>query len=358
MDQLTSVTSNAQLRDFCNQFSTDSYFTFVEEKTKSIQGYTVADEVSFSENLIADKITIQPAHITVPLILVVGLIGNLVTMSVMQRKSFEKHLFRYMITALAVSDSVLVILAPFNKMFVIEWLGFDFRSYSQLTCKTFFWFWRNAKMTSSWFIVLVSIERFIAVWFPFKSRQLVTKQFFWFSILLNYVMAATFNTIWVYLTDSVVNGTCQVNKSLNGNVKMEQFFVILGTCLYSIVPSILIVCLNTLTIRRLVNQRKSLVQVTSKSNKAKETSMITIMLACNSLAFVMLVVPITLMHCYALFTGSSDLYTSKEPITATMREITQTLEQLNYAINFILYSACSTTFRKEVLSTVSCLRRQ
>ena len=298
----------------------------------------------------------HPTHITLPLILVIGLFGNIITVSVMQRKSFEKHLFRYMLTALAVSDSILVVLAPFNKLFVMEWLGFDFRSYSQLTCKTFFFFWRNAKMTSSWFIVLVSIERFIAVWFPFKSRQLITKKFLLFSILCNYLGTVTFNTIWIYMTDSVIDGRCQVNKSKSGDVEMEQFFVILGTSLYSVIPSMLIVCLNSLTVKKVIDQKKALKKLTDNSSKSNETSKITLMLVCNSIVFVILVVPVTLMHCYALFTGSSDLYTSSEPVTATLREVTQTLEQLNYAINFILYSTCSSTFRHEALATFACLR--
>ena len=326
---------------------------------ENTEGYTDLDDTFVTNKHKTDEASpFEPAHFTVPLILVIGLLGNIVTISVMQRKSFEKHLFRYMITALAVSDSVLVALAPFNKSFVIEWLGFDFRSHSNMTCKVFYWFWRNAKMTSSWFIVLVSIERFIAVLFPFKSRQFVTKHFIVFGIVINYLFAMTFNTIWVYLTDSVINGTCQPNKSLNGNVKMEKFFIIIGTCLYSVIPSMLIVCLNSLTVKAFIKQKKSLGKVGSTSNKSRETSMITIMLICNSLAFVMLVVPVTLAHCYVIFTGSTDLFTSKDTITVFLREISQTLEHLNYAINFILYSACSATFRREVLSTFSCLRRQ
>ena len=55
-----------------------------------------------------------------------------------------------------------------------------------------------------------------------------------------------------------------------------------------------------------------------------------------------------------MFTGSNDLYTSTDPVVVMMKEITQVMEQLNYTINFFLYTLCSSMFWKEVLAIVMC----
>lgn len=111
-------------------------------------------------------------YITVPLFFIVGICGNFTSICVMLSQQFRKMSVSVAIIALSVSDTWFIIMFPLNKLFVRELLGVDVRSLSVIGCKIFFWLWRTSKMTSSWFVVLICAERFIAVWLPFKVRKL------------------------------------------------------------------------------------------------------------------------------------------------------------------------------------------
>jgi hypothetical protein len=50
------------------------------------------------------------------------------------------------------------------------------RAISSFGCKLSFWIFRTGKMMSSWFVVCICVERFVAVLFPFKVKILFMKR--------------------------------------------------------------------------------------------------------------------------------------------------------------------------------------
>ena len=119
---------------------------------------------------------ILAGYVTVPVLLVIGLFGNFMSIVFMTRQEFSKMPMRIIIIALAISDTIVIIMHPHNKPYVRSFLGADVRSYNVTSCKVFYWFFRTAKMTSSWLIVLISMERFVAVWFPLKAKFINTRR--------------------------------------------------------------------------------------------------------------------------------------------------------------------------------------
>ena len=110
--------------------------------------------------------------IAVPIITIIGILGNSMSIIIINQKYFRRQSISLILTCLAISDTVVLLLFVFNKKFIMEFLDRDVRALSQGGCAFFFWIFRTSKMTSSWFVVLVSTERFIAVWFPFKSKEI------------------------------------------------------------------------------------------------------------------------------------------------------------------------------------------
>ena len=85
------------------------------------------------------------------------LTGNSLTIFVMLRKPFRKMSVSVVLICLALSDTVVGLMLPFNKMFIRNMIGYDVRALSLVGCKTYFWAWRLFKV------------RHLKLWFFFSS---------------------------------------------------------------------------------------------------------------------------------------------------------------------------------------------
>ena len=168
-------------------------------------------------------------YVTLPLFFLVGIGGNSLSVFVMQQKEFGKYSMRYLITVLALSDNVVLLLLPFNKRAFLDLLPYDARDDYVILCKAFYWLWRFSKFTSAWFIVLISVERFVAVFFPLKVKHLVTKRAIFTAIAAVYVVLGLFILIWDILATEIEDGKCKPN-IIPDNRKLQLIFVSIGEC--------------------------------------------------------------------------------------------------------------------------------
>lgn len=76
-------------------------------------------------------------YFLLPLLLVLGLTGNTLTIIIMQTKRFTHLTSRIFLIALALSDSVLLLTQPFNKNFILTLFQTDLRALSNVGCKAF-----------------------------------------------------------------------------------------------------------------------------------------------------------------------------------------------------------------------------
>lgn len=112
-------------------------------------------------------------YIMVPLLFVIGIGGNVVTIMIMCTQYFRKLPVSEILIALALSDTAVNMMLPFNRTFVRRLLGIDVRSLSEGGCRLFYWSYRVAKTTASWMIVLVSTERLVTKVLIVKTNQMV-----------------------------------------------------------------------------------------------------------------------------------------------------------------------------------------
>ena len=285
--------------------------------------------------------------VLVPLFLILGLFGNFMTIVVMNGKNFRSMTSSLILTAVSISDTALIIMLPFNKKFVLANLPSDPRSVSLMSCKLFFWFWRTAKMTSSWLIVLISIERFAAVWFPLKAQIINSKKNIIAGIIGIYVGIGSFNIGWGVIAD-VLDGSCKPNVAYGEeNVAAARAMIVAGTLIYAIIPACVVLFLNILIIFQLIIQKRRRAYL-SDAPVNDQLTKTTAMLLTVSIAFIVLVVPISIAHCFTLLHLNESIFSSANPTVVIFREVAQTLEQLNYSINFFLYVLSSAKFRKQV----------
>ena len=82
---------------------------------------------------------------------------------------------------------------------------------SHLSVLPYFWAYRTSKMMSSWLVVFICVERFVAVCFPLRTKNMCTKRIANTSIAVTLLICGACNAFRVWLDTSIVQGTCVSN---------------------------------------------------------------------------------------------------------------------------------------------------
>ena len=108
-----------------------------------------------------------------PPIVILGTIGNILSAVVMNRKSLRASTTSLYLTVLAVSDLFCLYMG-----LVPHWIRYKFNYYigyvQNTGCTTYWAVLYFAFHYEAWVLVSVSLERFVAVWFPTKHKILFT----------------------------------------------------------------------------------------------------------------------------------------------------------------------------------------
>lgn len=284
-------------------------------------------------------------YIFLPVVTIVGVTGNIFTIIVMRSKRFSNTTSSISLIALAISDTIFLVIQPFHKAFVTKFLGLDIRAFSDVLCKLYFIILKSSKMMSSWFVVGLCVERFIAVWFPLKAKLIVTKRTVIVMISVIVMVIATFNGCWSYAY-TITKGVC-VHDGYNHNSTQEvQLFggmLLAGLAWYSLIPIPVLVILTTLIIWKLTIQIRARKSMTTKSNDDIHIK-ITVMLIGINISFILLVCPISIFQ-FVAFQKKSHGHGNHNEWLKVLKEFSQGLEQFNYGINFFLYVLTSQQFR-------------
>ncbi|XP_060075405.1 lysophosphatidic acid receptor 6-like [Ylistrum balloti] len=295
-------------------------------------------------------------YFLLPTFLLLGLTGNGLTIIIMTTRRYAHLTSRLLLMALAISDSLLLLTQPLNKIFVIRLTGIDLRALSEAGCKIYFVFFKTGKMTSSWFVVLLCVERFVAVWFPFRAKRICTQRNTILSIISVYIFIGTYNSIWSPWS-TIVNGKCHPD-AYNASDPEDRAtfgrFLIGGCSIYSFIPAVIMVILTPLIIKKLLDHKKKRNAIASNKNKVEETR-ITAMLLGIVTAYIILILPVTFLHVISFLLGVRAFGQNPNGFLI-FRDVTQILEQVNYAINFFLYVTTSQQFRQGLMDLLCCRR--
>ena len=295
-------------------------------------------------------------YVVTPTILLVGLFGNTMTILTVSSKSFSDLTSRLILIALAISDTTLIALQPFNKLFVRKLIGYDVRALSAGGCKFFFWLFRTAKMTSSWLIVILCFERFVAVVFPLKTRSIINKTTILVLIVSDYVIVGIFNGVWAF-SSIIEDGICKPDVVYPDTKLKYRNYLLAGLSLYSFIPMLAMIIFTPIIVWKLLQKwkKRQFTQQNGKRTSKKDAKELraSLVLVVVVAAFIVFVLPITIVFCLAYWQSVSAFETNTLGFFV-FRELAQILEQLNYSINFFLYIMCSDMFRRR---TLQILRR-
>jgi len=324
--------------------------------------------LSLPEAVSVPESVTQLGYVFVPLLFIVGVVGNSLTITIMTSELFRTLPVSKMLIAMSLSDTVVNLLFPFNKPFMSQLIGTDIRALSSGGCKLFFWTYRFAKTGSSWMVVMISFERFVAVWLPMKSKFITTERNVYIAMAVLYGVFAVFFGYWCSWADRVIDGSCVINSRPAGFEIQSEVFLVFGLVLYSFGPSFFLVIINILIVYKLIRIRKKIspesnIHSSSQTQPQRYTkvnsagrSRTTIMLLSIAISFVLLVTPNAVAHIVS-YARKEEIFETTDPIMVFLREIVQILEQMNHSINFFLYILCSKRFKAGVIKIVTQRRR-
>ena len=216
--------------------------------------------------------------------------------------------------------------------------------------------------TSTWLVVVLALYRHAAVSFPVAAKQHLTAMATFYAVITCFVFWILFYLplIWMWKIQPI---TCHNNETIfnilpfgeyGANEKMKMFFNHSWTVVGFILPVVILAYCN---VRMIYSLRVSLERTTGYSSPASAHHQrrlvaqrrMTITLITIVLTFFVLVFPSEL-------SGYIQFITKSPHTTYTMLYMVITfnaLQNINMAINFVLYCAVNSNFRKTLRNMVS-----
>ncbi|XP_074640130.1 delta-type opioid receptor-like [Tubulanus polymorphus] len=214
---------------------------------------------------------------------------------------------------------------------------------------------------SAWYLVLMTMDRTIAVTQPLKAHRLCTvrrakKQIALSTTILIFLDSIAF---WVYGVELTRDGHTNCNM-VNASMTFLYIFEILFRSFESYVPFVIITILNTimaLTVRR---SRRIQAKMTQHQSTNSAGNRVTIMVVIVSVAFLLFTGPYNLSFLltlkYSTWNDAMDSYTnsceSSQHALLILYFLSHTILDLNFIINGFIYSLSSSQFRRDLAKVI------
>ena len=290
-----------------------------------------------------------------PIMVVVGILGNGVSLVIMRSSHFNNSPSSFALSALAVVDSCNLVVG-----LGVIWVEYMFKKVvafeNDAACKlTFFLMYFFAGL-SSWTIVAVTLERTISIIFPMKAKEICSrrnKNIFLLTlytvIALAYFYLLILPRIHTY-TNPFTNTTSRTCRAdVEHLVKMESVLFNQDTLMNSCIPASLIFVGNLMIIIRLTKARKMRKEMNSGTQQQTGASSTNVMLIAISITFLLTTLPLTIY----LYKQSEwfDLTTVDGLVerSLTFSILTQ-LFYTNSMINFWMYFLTGKRFRNAFMA--------
>ncbi|XP_041351152.1 allatostatin-A receptor-like [Gigantopelta aegis] len=227
-------------------------------------------------------------------------------------------------------------------------------------CRILYYLVSFFSMYSSWIIVTMTLERFVAIYFPMKVVTVCTraKMLFFLVILAVFLLLADIHFLWTS-TDTFH----PIFKQHCGFLRQYQHFIRyywywMDGCMYAIIPCILLLIFNTVNIfgiRQSYKTQKELLKNRSELivERFRDQGKITVMVVAVSVLFLLLVLP----NCFHYIIKPTWDYTPlshEHALFLLTREIIFVLSDCNHGIQFFIYFVMAKPFRREFVKFFFC----
>ncbi|XP_059148115.1 gastrin-releasing peptide receptor-like [Physella acuta] len=319
-------------------------FTFNRNQTNDLTDKYYTNDDTYN-NILTFVYIINKYYLWI--IMVIGLPGNISTIFTISRMS-SLGSFSLYVNLLAIADSVALVL----KLTIYQLLSNQV-NLTTSGCRIMLFLVTFFTSYANWILVLMAVERLVAVRFPLKIQKYLSykKSIIWNLIVCVSLMVMYTPILWMY--DFQINNIgCYINKE---PIHLVIYLKWVNILLLAFIPFILIVLINVLilcVIRKAFKQRYLLTN-SSSSTDVSTLRQTMLMLFPSNLAFAILIFPacaLTVAESYWYETINTKGFAFKY----LFKEISYILVDSTHALNFYLYFLSARKFRKQFNKMFSC----
>ena len=273
-------------------------------------------------------------------LLILGSIGNTLTVIVIMRSKLRRLTTSVYLIVLAIVDTA-VLYNGLMRYWLNELTGVDIRMMSIASCKIQTFLAYFLVHFEAWILVCVAFERVAAIFFPHRAKVIFTQRFAIVQIAFTGLILITIN-LHFFWTHTLLNGRCLLSDD-----KFEYFadniWKWLDFVLSSFAPFVFMLSFNVAIISRLIYLKRRKNRSTDINNRKLNT--MTGILVTISFVFFLTTAPISFLWRREYH----DLCELEKEEWAIVNIIAYT----NNAINFILYCLSGPGFRKELIKLLN-----
>ena len=186
----------------------------------------------------------------IPVIVLMGTVGNTLSFCVLVRRGMRSTPMYFYLTLLAVADTFVLYVSAF-KVWIRAVTQFEVLHLSNVGCKLFMFILLCSFYLSAWLVVLVTLDRFLVICFPFRGYLLLRIRRARLTAAVLAVVVAVYNghvfwTISLHQYGSAL--TCDADED---NFFMMHVFEYLKLISYCVVPFVIVVTLNVCILVRI-----------------------------------------------------------------------------------------------------------
>ena len=307
-----------------------------------------------SSDIVDHDITVPVSTIVTVTMCIVGIFGNSLVIAVVLLGSLRSSVFMNLLMALAISE-ILYLLGNINNGVGI--FGRIYFGPSLLHCRINYYIMFGSGIVSAWITVLISVERYIAVFVPFKVHFYCTKTKTWALILgLTILVCMGLIPIFYVCSVSMINRkifSCNIDSDNDLN---NMISIILLSMICSIIPFTIITILNILIIKKVKLQLAFRAQTEdqqhAKTVSTKNNALVYIMVSVFAV-FAVTSFPgailTTVSYMCQYFKAGYCIFLDTDVLLYSYM-----LEYINHSTNFFLYCITGSVFRQTLINLCKC----
>ena len=300
--------------------------------------------------------------IAAPIIIFTGVLGNGLSILILQSKHFRSAPSSFILSILALVDTG-SLLTGLLRHWIRGLTGgkVDVRSFSHAGCQAHYMMTYMLPQLSSWTLVLMTLERLISVVNPMRSRELASRK----KILLGWLVifvclfvvnSQTFATVKLYVVPYTQGNVTTIFQYCYYKVETIKFNLYkwpwIDTMLLSIVPVCLVFLSNIVIITQVVRATRRRTKEMQVKGAGGGTQSITIMLVSISIVFLFTTAPVGIYFLgMDVWPGSNnwEMHQTWMAYTAT-----NLLYYFNNCLNFFMYCLSGSRFRRALVAMFCC----